>query len=377
MDSAATLLRRRSPLASTIGVGLLLAAALASCGGSAQKAGVKGASEIKAEPVSTAGANPFTPAVGKDTSGIKPPPAAASSTGGPARYSGGLPGLYGGTRNYATCDAKKLVVFLERNPDKATAWAESLGIQTPEIRRYVYRLTPVTLRTDTRVTNHGYVNGRANPIQSVLQAGTAVFVNEYGEPVIKCYCGNPLTPPVLYATPTYIGPRWTDFTTTRITIINKSITIINEFTLYDPRTGKTFPRKPGYGGTDGPYTGTKTSPTTPPSGQPPQQAPSTPSAPSTAENPSASFSPSVGKEGDTFTLMASGFRPGASLSVTLTRPDGVVEHYPISVGSDGTGSYTFTHTAGVVTGTYNATVVNPATGAQAQASAQVLPAGAP
>jgi uncharacterized protein YfaS (alpha-2-macroglobulin family) len=77
--------------------------------------------------------------------------------------------------------------------------------------------------------------------------------------------------------------------------------------------------------------------------------------------------------GDTFTIAASGFSPGANLQVTLTRPDGVVEHYGISIGSDGTGAYTFTNTGNAVTGTYNATVTNPATGAQTQASVQVLP----
>src|SRR6267378_3095607 len=86
---------------------LATATALAACGGGTAKvatsAGVKGASEIAAEPVSTTGANPFTASAGNDMSGVKPPPAATSTTG-PATYRGGLPGLYGGTRDYATCD---------------------------------------------------------------------------------------------------------------------------------------------------------------------------------------------------------------------------------------------------------------------------------
>ncbi len=57
--------------------------------------------------------------------------------------------------------------------------------------------------------------------------------------------------------------------------------------------------------------------------------------------------------------------------MTLTRPDGVVEHYGISIGSDGTGSYTFTGTSNVITGTYSATLTNPATGAHAEASVEV------
>jgi hypothetical protein len=326
--------------------------------------------------------NPFTPPVGKDTTAVKPPPAAVSTGSSPASYSGSLPGLYGGTRNYATCDADKLVTFLESNPAKATAWASTLGIQPSQIRDYVSGLTPVTLRTDTRVTNHGYEGGTANPIQSVLEAGTAVFVNKYGEPVVKCYCGNPLTKPTLYTEPTYTGYRWSGFEPSHITIINQSTTIIKIFNLYDFKTGKTFSRPVGTSGqSDGAYqqgTPTPTPGNTPPpqqQQQTPQQQQQTPQ--NAPENPSASFSPSQGKQGDTFTLTASGFQPGANLDVTLTRPDGVVEHYSISTGSDGSGSHDFTNTANVVTGTYSATVTNPSTGGQAHASVDVAPASGP
>ena len=51
-------------------------------------------------------------------------------------------------------------------------------------------------------------------------------------------------------------------------------------------------------------------------------------------------------QGDTVTLNASGFTPGASLQITVNRSDGVVEHYPLSAGSDGTGTYSFSNAAG-------------------------------
>src|SRR3954468_22907966 len=362
-------------------VALLSAAAvaLAACGGgggssSTTASAVKGASEITAEPVSSAGSNPFTAPAGKDKTGIRPP-AKATATTGPATYRGSLPGLYGGTRDYATCDAHKLTNFLEHEPSKATAWAGVLGIPVTRIRTYVNRLTPVLLRTDTRVTNHGYVNGRATVIQSVLEAGTGVFVNRYGEPVIKCYCGNPLTPPILYREPVYIGPRWTDFSTTHITIIKQSITIIDTFTLYDPHTGTTFTRPAGTDGSSDTTTGQSLPPETNPGTSTPSQTP--PPTQQQNESPSASFSPRSGPQGDNFVLGASGFRPGANLDVTLVRPDGHVEHYSINAGGDGSGSYTYTNTSNVVTGTYNATVTNPATGASAHASVQVLPQGGP
>ncbi|MGH3907098.1 MAG: DUF6777 domain-containing protein, partial [Pseudonocardiaceae bacterium] len=42
---------------------------------------------------------------------------------------------------------------------------------------------------DTRVTNHGYRDGKATDRQAVLQAGTAVLVDEKGRPRVKCGCG--------------------------------------------------------------------------------------------------------------------------------------------------------------------------------------------
>jgi hypothetical protein len=159
--------------------------------------------------------------------------------------SGATAGLYGGTLDAASCDPGKLVDFLEQNPDKAAAWAGVVGIRPSEIRSYVATLTPVILRSDTRVTNHGWVNGRANPIPAVLQAGTAVLVDRYGQPVTKCNCGNPLSPPQPVSTPVYTGTRWPQFSPTSITVVNQSTTVINVFVLVDVRTGEEFGRPRG------------------------------------------------------------------------------------------------------------------------------------
>ena len=69
------------------------------------------------------------------------------------------------------------------------------GITPEEIPAYIAGLSDVVLQADTRVTNHGFLDGQANPIDEVLQAGTAVLVDAYGIPRARCYCGNPLTPP--------------------------------------------------------------------------------------------------------------------------------------------------------------------------------------
>jgi hypothetical protein len=110
---------------------------------------------------------------------------------------GGTPGLYGGSRDTQVCDVQRLTEFLtdSANSDKAQAWAGALGISTDEIPDYIASLTAVRLRFDTRVTNHGFSGGEANAFQSLLQAGTAVLVDDQGVPRVKCNCGNPLAEP--------------------------------------------------------------------------------------------------------------------------------------------------------------------------------------
>ena len=142
----------RDPRPASLAAAVLAAFAVAGCGGSSRSktvAGVKGSSEVAASPISTAGVNPFTPSVGIDKRGLKPPRRAASTSGGPVTYVASLPGLYGGTRNYKNCSAGKLVTFLQQNPAKATAWASTLGISTTDIR-------PVRVRAHSGAAAHGY-----------------------------------------------------------------------------------------------------------------------------------------------------------------------------------------------------------------------------
>ncbi|MGZ6670067.1 MAG: hypothetical protein ACXVH3_36010 [Solirubrobacteraceae bacterium] len=138
----------------------------------------------------------------------------------------------------------------------------------------------------------------------------------------------------------YTGPLWTDFSATHITIINQSTTIINVFTLYDPTNGMLYTKTPGLHGRNGPYIGPSTSTTTQPTTPSPNSTGSTaaqPPAPGpTTERPSVSLSPNPVTQGDTVTLTASGFAPRATLEITVNRPDGVVEHYPLTAGAGGT-----------------------------------------
>ena len=79
---------------------------------------------------------------------------------------GAMEGLYGGTRKKGHCDQDAVVSFLASHPDKARAWAEVQGITTDRIAGFVSRLTPVVVRADVAVTNHGYANGAATVVPS-------------------------------------------------------------------------------------------------------------------------------------------------------------------------------------------------------------------
>ncbi len=185
----------------------------------------------------------------------------AKSTSRPVTVQGGKRGLYGGTRDESSCDREQLISFLAADPQKASAWAGVLGIEASEIPSYVRKLTPMLLRSDTLVINHGYANGQATSFPSVLQAGTAVLAGRRGLPVVRCFCGNPLTPPpVQIPDATYTGPTWPGWNPQSITVIMQNPTFIDVFVVVDVRTGETFTRPAGTDGSQD-STGGSTQPT--------------------------------------------------------------------------------------------------------------------
>ncbi len=151
------------------------------------------------------------------------------------------PGLYGGTQLLSVCDKKAMIAFLLTHRDKLTAWAKVQGISPAAVALYISRLTDVVLQVDTRVTNHGFnpSNGSAYDIDEVLQAGTAVLIDEYGIPRARCYCGNPLTPPrTLAKSVTIVGKPWKGFTVKKTVVVKKSKKA-PEFGTIDVVTGTT------------------------------------------------------------------------------------------------------------------------------------------
>lgn len=210
------------------------------------------AGEVFLQPSNAQGQNPFTPNVGKNAPATAKTAAALTPSSGTnlASYTGNSIGLYGGTLDTSSCNPGQMSAYLEANPQKASAWAGAEGIPVSQVSTYINGLTPMTLRYDTRVTNHGYVNGQANAIPEILQAGQAVLVDSHGVPRARCYCGNPLTPPIAVSgTPHYTGVQWTAFSPTTTIVVTQSTTIINNFTLINNSTGQAFSRPAGTTGT--------------------------------------------------------------------------------------------------------------------------------
>jgi serine/threonine protein kinase len=251
-----TLSRRRRTLtiAATIATLLVLIAAV----GTTQliqpvqqvQPAAPGGGEVFLEATGAPGQDPFSGTVVVGNPPGTPSQTPTGATGGDVTtIPGDTPALYGGSHNEHVCDRQKLASFLQQNPDKAAAWAGVLNINVADIPAYIATLTPLQLRADTRVTNHGYVDGHATTLQSVLQAGTAVLVDDQGRPRVKCGCGNPLLEPVATPiTPSYTGTPWPGFNPRNISAVSPATTPVDQFVISDLSTGETFSRPRG---TDG------------------------------------------------------------------------------------------------------------------------------
>ncbi|MGW0841599.1 DUF6777 domain-containing protein [Streptomyces sp. NPDC002787] len=222
--------------------------------------------EVFLQAAGKTGPDPFTESTATDSSTPPETPAATPSRSEPANVTravdGSAPGLYGGTRNVASCDVEKQIKVLQANPAKNEAFASVAGVKSSDVPAHLRSLTPVQLRMDTRVTNHGYRDGAATSYQAVLQAGTAVLVDDRGVPRVRCACGNPLKPPVaLKTTPEPKGDSWPSYRPQNVVVVEPSTVIINVFVLYDPERDDWFTRPRG-------DTGGKDKKTTPPVNQP-------------------------------------------------------------------------------------------------------------
>ncbi|MFG3137543.1 DUF6777 domain-containing protein [Streptomyces sp. NPDC048211] len=214
----------------------------------------KAGGEVFLQAAGSTGPDPFTGSTARGTAGDATPSAVpspvASASATPSNVTravdGSAPGLYGGTRKVASCDVEKQITALTDQPAKNKAFASVEGIAPSGVPAYLRALTPVRLRLDTRVTNHGYENGAATSYQAVLQAGTAVMVDDRGVPRVRCACGNPLLPPVaLKGTPQVKGDPWPGYRAGRVVVVQPAPRPVNVFVMFDPGTDGWFARKAG------------------------------------------------------------------------------------------------------------------------------------
>ncbi|MFD9585724.1 DUF6777 domain-containing protein [Streptomyces sp. NPDC059980] len=228
----------------------------AACGGGHDRdTAASGAAdgEVLLQPLSDRGPDPFTESTA--TTGGTPPPVTrtpqptATGDQGLRSFSGATPGLYGGTRNTGSCDVERQAGALAADPARTRAFALSSGIAPESVPGYLRGLTSVVLRADTRVTDHGFRDGQATGFPAVLQAGTAVLVDDRGVPRVRCACGNPLGRPVATdADPATRGRPWSGYRPARVVVVTPAPVVITGLTIIDVTADSWIERPVGQDG---------------------------------------------------------------------------------------------------------------------------------
>ena len=174
--------------------------------------------------------------------------------------SGDLPGVYGGHKDQPVCNVEDLASQIEDddNEDKVAAFAEALDVDADDLPDAIAGMTAVRLRFDTRLTDHAYRDGNAEPEQVILEKGTAVLVDDEGTPQVKCNGGSPL------AAPDGLGDldeddaldesvlqnpddAWEGLDLEQVVVIDDGDSV-SAFTLVDLNTGELFDRPVGTNG---------------------------------------------------------------------------------------------------------------------------------
>ncbi|MGA8548083.1 MAG: DUF6777 domain-containing protein [Mycobacterium sp.] len=271
-------------------IALLVVALVAAAGASTSCHSKATGGELVLTGATDPGANAFMPpAAEPPPTNTQPAPTLQPQGDGTTVATQPLPGdrdgLYGGTVNNAQVDRDKIIDFLRAHPAQASAFVESLNSDTTvfwsgghplgvaDIPTYLRELTPVVLRLDTRVTNHGFDGTHLRTLQSVFQAGTAVLVDAHGVPRVRCYSGSPLTAPIaLRGAPRLVGAPWPGYHPGALVEVKPITAKIAKFVLVDVVTGRPFNRPVATTGTnDTPHTqpvsspqpGTSSPPTSP------------------------------------------------------------------------------------------------------------------
>ncbi|QJS08726.1 hypothetical protein HKX69_03615 [Streptomyces argyrophyllae] len=227
----------------------LLAGGCAGAGVKQTKAGelvlLEAATERGPDPFTDSADTAIRPESPRGTARIEPGEAEAPLRAA-RTVSGATPGLYRGTPRVAACDVERHIDRLAADGARADAFAQVAGVTRSALAGYLRGLTPVVLGADTRVTNHAYRDRAAARYQAVLQAGTAVLVDDRGMPRVRCACGNPLTPPA----PTRggagaRGTPWAGYEPDEVIVVAPAPRTVTSITIVDPATRTWTERRVG------------------------------------------------------------------------------------------------------------------------------------
>ncbi|MBT2416479.1 hypothetical protein J7F01_27170 [Streptomyces sp. ISL-22] len=231
---------------------LSAALVVAGCGGNGDK-DKEPSGKVFLQPAAEQGPDPFTDSTATSTAAPSPvtrtPSPARSGRTGPQSLSGGTPGLYAGTHGTGSCDVPRQIAHLTSDQARGRVFAQAAGIPQTSIPGYLRGLTSVVLRADTRVTNHGFRDGRGTHHQSVLQAGTAVLVDSRGVPRVRCACGNPLAPPAeVKGTQAVSGRPWPGYRPNQVIVVAPATQVITNITIIDITHNTWIERPTGHRG---------------------------------------------------------------------------------------------------------------------------------
>lgn len=192
--------------------------------------------EVVLLPAADRGPDPFTPSTATTTPTPSAVVRAVRAVGAPSAraLSGSTPGLYAGAARVGSCDVNRQIAYLTSDPARTRAFVRAEAVTEATVPDFLHGLAPVLLRADTRVTDHGFRHGRTTDFQSVLQAGTAVLVDDRGVPRVRCAGGNPLTPAVAergrFGTK---GRSWSGFRPGQVIVVTPAPQVITAVTIID------------------------------------------------------------------------------------------------------------------------------------------------
>jgi hypothetical protein len=158
-------------------------------------------------------------------------------------------GVFAGSEGVAPCLPDELAAALTPEAPETVAWAEVQQVGIESVPTFIDGLTSIVLSADTRVTDHELVDGVAVPRQAVLQVGTAVMVDEFGAPRVRCVSGSPLAPPeAVEDTTSYVGVAWDTFALDETVAVLPAPTPVDDFVLTNVAGGPDFIRPVGSSG---------------------------------------------------------------------------------------------------------------------------------